>query len=104
MGGVGASADPETEPCGRRKQAAAARQLLGALEQKKEAPSEDGALSNWAEAKSKECGEQAREEDARVAGGHRSREEDSTSTRVSQIRTKGGGFGFDHIDRTEYDL
>lgn len=34
-----------------------------------------------------------------LPGGYRSREEDTTSTRVSQTRTEGGGNGVGHIDK-----
>src|SRR5687767_11807832 len=60
---------------------------------KKEAPSEDGALNDRAEAKSKVMANGRGRRIRHSPGGHRSREEDTTSARLSQIGTEGGGFG-----------
>lgn len=43
-------------------------------------------------------GKWTREEETPFAGGSRSWEEDTTSNRVSQSRTEGGGYGAAHID------
>ena len=43
-------------------------------------------------------GKWTREEDTPFANGPKSREEDTTSNRVSQSRTEGGGYGAAHID------
>ena len=37
-------------------------------------------------------------EERHLPGGPKSREEERTSNRVSQIRTEGGGYGAAHID------
>ena len=49
-------------------------------------------------------GKWTREEETPFAGGHRSWEEDTTSTRVSQNQTEGGGYGVAHIDKANMDF
>ena len=71
---------------------------------KKEAPSEDGALNDRAEAKSKVMANGRGRRIRHSPGGSAPREEDTAPTRVSQNQTEGGGYGAAHIDKANMTL
>ena len=67
-----------------------------------------GSIRRWSlmtgpKSKSEVGGKWTREEERHLPGGYRSREEDTTSTRMSQTGTEGGGNGAGHIDILNMD-
>jgi hypothetical protein len=101
LAGVATNAKSETEPCAGRK--LCFQIFRQTIEQKKRLhPKMEP--SDRAEAKSKVVANGRGRRIRHLPGGHLSREEDTTSARVSQNWTEGGEYGAIHIDNANMDF